>query len=199
VKPSEPADGDDWRLLSRCAAGDSLAFDELVVRHQDRLYRVCARLLRDREEARDAVQEVLLKLFRKAGAMRPDGQLFTLLYRIAVNHCLNRMRRHRLVRFLPFAGGPPEDEGERAYDPPDSGADPARAAQAKERWRSLKRAIEALPPGQRVVLLLARFEGLSQRQIAQALGITEGAVESRLVRAMRALEKAQEKNGFGVS
>lgn len=202
MKPADEPEGDDWRLLSRCAAGDLAAFDALVERHQDRLYRVCARVLQDREEARDAVQDVFLKLFRKAGQLRSRGQLFSLLYRIAVNHCLNRLRRRRLVRFLPLAGGasaPGHDEGEVDFDPADSAADPARAAQAKERWRSLRRAIAALPPGQRVVLLLARFEGLSQREIAQALDITEGAVESRLVRAMRALEKSQEKTGFWVS
>jgi RNA polymerase sigma-70 factor (ECF subfamily) len=204
VEPGEPSgpgefsEGDDWRLLARCAAGDFSAFDALVGRHQDRLYRVCARVLGDREEARDAVQDVFLKLFRKAGELRPRGQLFTLLYRIAVNHCLNRIRRRRLARFLPFGGGA-EEETEVAFDPPDPRADPVHAAQAKERWHSLRRAIEELPPGQRVVLLLARFEGLSQREIARVLEISEGAVESRLVRAMRTLEKSQEKAGFGVS
>jgi RNA polymerase sigma-70 factor (ECF subfamily) len=202
VKPADTPEGDDWQLLSRCAAGDLAAFDALVGRHQERLYRLCARVLQDREEARDAVQDVFLKLFRKAGQLRSQGQLFSLLYRIALNHCLNRLRRRRLAKFLPFASGasaPGQDEGEVAFEPADSAADPARAAQAKERWRSLRQAIVALPPGQRVVLLLARFEGLSQREIAQALDITEGAVESRLVRAMRALEKSQEKTDFWVS
>ena len=61
---------------------------------------------------------------------------------------------------------------------------------ARERWARTRRAIDGLPENQRAVVLLARFEGLSQREIAEALGISEGAVESRLVRAMRTLREA---------
>ena len=69
-------------------------------RHHRRLLRVCERLLGDREEARDAVQEVLLKVLHKAGGFRPRALVSTWLYRIAVNHCLNVLRRRRLVRML---------------------------------------------------------------------------------------------------
>ncbi len=87
------------------------------------------------------------------------------------------------------------------FDPPDPAPDPAAALAARQRWLATRRAIDRLPDSQRTVLILARFEGLSYRQIAEVLGITEGAVESRLVRAMRrigALQDAgpaQEKSG----
>ena len=88
----------DWELLARVAAGDGDAYLPLVERHQERLLRLCERLLGEREEARDAVQEVFLKAFRHAASAEPRGQLFTWLYRIAVNHCLNRLRRRRIFR-----------------------------------------------------------------------------------------------------
>lgn len=180
-----------WDTLARVAAGETDAFAGLVAVHQERLLRLCERLLGDVEEARDATQEVFLKAFRKAGAFRPQGQVYTWLYRIAVNHCLNRLRRRRLVRFLRW-DDPPEDADAPAFDPPDPAADPAAALEARRRWWATRRAIEKLPAGQRAVLILARFEGLSYRQIAEVLGITEGAVESRLFRAMRRIEAAQE-------
>ena len=196
-----------WDALARVAAGETGAFAELVASHQERLLRLCERLLGDVEEARDAAQEVFLKAFRKAGDFRPQGQVYTWLYRIAVNHCLNKLRRRRLVRFLrwddaadPGNPGHPENTAEAPpFDPPDRAPDPAAALEARRRWSATRRAIARLPAGQRAVLVLARFEGLSYRQIAEVLGITEGAVESRLFRAMRRIEAAQETDSSQVS
>ncbi|HKV08313.1 MAG TPA: RNA polymerase sigma factor [Thermoanaerobaculia bacterium] len=186
-----------WDALARAAAGEADAFALVVERHQERLLRLCERLLGDLEEARDAAQEVFLKAYRNAAGARPEGQVYTWLYRIAVNHCLNKLRRRKIVRFLRWET--PEEGELPAFDPPDHGADPAAALEARRRWQATKRAIERLPENQRVVLILARFEGLPYRQIAQVLGITEGAVESRLVRAMRRIEAAQENEASTVS
>ena len=182
----------DRELLERVAGGDVEAFAPLVERHQARLIRLCERLLGDGEEARDAAQEIFLKVFRRAGSFRPEGQVFTWIYRIAVNHCLNRLRRRRLVRFFSLGGEEGEDGEERLLDPVDPGPDAFAALEARRRWQATRRAIDALPASQRAVLVLAKFEGLPYREIARALGITEGAVESRLVRAMRRLSSAQE-------
>ena len=183
--------------LARVAAGEANAFALVLERHQERLLRLCERLLGDPEEAKDAAQEVFLKAYRKAADVRPQGQVYTWLYRIAVNHCLNKLRRRKLVRFLRWE--PPEEGEAPAFDPPDSAADPAAALETRRRWQATRKVIGRLPENQRVVLILARFEGLSYQQIAQILGITEGAVESRLVRAMRRLEAAQENEASTVS
>jgi RNA polymerase sigma-70 factor (ECF subfamily) len=186
-----------WEALARVAAGDAEAFASLVDSHQERLLRLCERLLGDAEEARDAAQDVFLKAYRKAAAVRPQGQVYTWLYRIAVNHCLNKLRRRKLVRFLRW-----EDTEERdapAFEPPDEAADPAAALEARRRWRVTRRALARLPENQRSVVVLVRFEGLSYKQVAEVLDITEGAVESRLFRAMRRLEAAQEAAGSRVS
>jgi len=193
------ADDPDWELLSRVADGEADAFTPLVERHQDRLVRLCERLLGDREEARDAAQEVFLKAFRHAGGAEPRGRLFTWLYRIAVNHCLNRLRRRRIARFFSLSvPGDPAEEGAPPFDPPSDAPSPERALAERRRWAATRRAIDALPEGQRAVLVLAKFEGLSYREIAEALSITESAVESRLVRAMRRLVAAQDRQGAGV-
>jgi len=191
VSDERTAPDDDWAALARVAAGESGAFAPLVARHQDRVVALCQRFLGDREEALDAAQEVFLKVFRHAGRARPRGQLFTWIYRIAVNHCLNRLRRRKLARFfsLSSAGEAPEAP---ALDPPDDAPDAFAELAARERWRATRRALDALPENQRAVVILAKFEGLSQKQIAATLGISEGAVESRLVRAMRRLVAAQE-------
>ena len=183
----------DWELLALVAGGDGDAFTALVERHQDRLVGLCARWLGDREEARDAAQEVFLKVYRHAAKAEPRGQFFTWLYRIAINHCLNHLRRRRIARFFSLQGlGAGRQSGgagrdDVAFDPADGGPDAETELLARERWRETRKRLEQLPENQRVVVMLARFEGLSGREIAEVLGITEGAVESRLVRAMRRL------------
>jgi RNA polymerase sigma-70 factor (ECF subfamily) len=183
----------DWDVLTRVAEGDTESFGVLVERHQDRLIRLCERLLGDREEAREAAQEVFLKAFRKAAAYRPRGQVYTWLYRIAVNHCLNRLRRRKLVRFLSFGeAGPADEDREATFDPADEAPNAVTRVEARERWQRTRELIDKLPASQRAVLVLAKFEGFSYRQIAETLEITESAVESRLFRAMQRLLKAQE-------
>lgn len=193
----------DWGLLARAAGGDGDAFTDLVERHQERLIGLCSRWIGDREEARDAAQEVFLKVFRHADRVDPRGRFFTWLYRIAINHCLNQVRRRRIVRFFSLQGlGAGRNDGEgrvgiAAFDPADAGPDAETALLARDSWRRTRECLERLPENQRVVVVLAKFEGLSGREIAEALGITEGAVESRLVRAMRRLAP-QEARASGV-
>src|SRR4029077_5624171 len=118
-----------------------------------RLVRLCARLLRDADEAQDAAQEVLLRAFRSAGSYEPRGQVFTWLYRIAVNHCLNRLRRRRLVQFLSLRR-PETSEDATEVDPPDEAPGFERALAAREDWKAMRVAIGALPANQQAVLLL---------------------------------------------
>lgn len=188
-----------WSELARVARGEADAFAGLVERHQERLLRLCERLLGDVEEARDATQDVLLKAYRKAAEVEPRGQVYTWLYRIAVNHCLNKLRRRKLVRFLRFgASGGPDGEEPLSYEPADETPGPEEAMAARRRWAATRKAIDRLPENQRAVLVLVRFEGMAYKQVAEVLGITEGAVESRLFRAMRRLEGAQDSPGSTV-
>ena len=185
----------DLQTLREVAGGDLEAFSALVERHQGRLHALCERMLGDREEARDAVQEVYIKIFEKAGGFRPRGQVFTWIYRIAVNHCLNKLRRRKIVRFFSLGG---ETDDGPVFEPRDEAAGPEKRMQMRERWAVTRRSLDALPASQKPVVILAKFEGMSYRQIAEVMGISEGAVESRLVRAMRHLRSAQEKAFSGV-
>jgi RNA polymerase sigma-70 factor (ECF subfamily) len=193
---ARPGDG-EWSDLRSAADGDQGAFERVVRRHQERLHRLCLRMLHDPGEAEEAVQEVFLKVYRRARALEPRGQLYTLLYRVASNHCLNVLRRRRIVRFLPLlASAPAAEEGAGpgvAADPADPAPDAPERIDSARRWRQVRRGIERLPPSQRAVLVLVKLEGLSYREAADTLAITVGAVESRLFRAMRSLEAALEE------
>ncbi len=184
------------RVLARVADGDVESFAILVQRHEKRLVGLCERMLGNPDDAREAAQEVFLKAFRKAGSYKPSGQVYTWLYRIAVNHCLNQMRRRRIARFLPFGEvlrkAEDNDSDGPVYDPEDPAPDAEKRLAARRLWQQTRARIDALPAGQRAVLILAKFEGLSYREIAEVLDVTESAVESRLFRAMQRLRTAQE-------
>lgn len=186
----------DLGILQRVAAGDVESFGVLLERHEKKLQQLCFRLLGDAEAARDAVQEVFLKAFRNAAGFKPQAKVSTWLYRIAVNHCFNRLRRRKLLKFLSFGEmtKPGEEGDELELDPPDASPDAETVLAARERWKATREAIDALPENQRSVLVLAKFEGLAYKEIAQVLEISEGAVESRLVRAMRTLQAAAAKS-----
>ncbi len=189
----EEADERDRMALAQAANGNVDAFALVVAHHEKRLIGLCGRMLGNVDAGRDAAQETFLKAFRKAGSYRPNGRVFTWLYRIAVNHCLNQLRRRRIVRFLSLGDRAAANEHPDVVvaEPVEAGPGPWRHVVARRRWSRVRSAIDRLPPGQRAVLVLAKFEGLRYREIAQVLEITEGAVESRLFRAMRRL--AQEK------
>jgi RNA polymerase sigma-70 factor (ECF subfamily) len=180
----------DWQVLELVAKGDREAFTRLVERHQQRVLTLCHRLLDDRDEALDASQEVFLKAFREARRFEPKARVSTWLHRIATNHCLNRLRRRAILRWVPFVSEG-EDGEDRVFEPIAETADPDQQWAARRELAAVRRAVSHLPPNQRVVLALVRFEGMSYRQAAETLGITEGAVESRLVRAMRRLQAAR--------
>lgn len=189
---SEATADPDWELLVAAGRGDDDAFAVLVERHRERIAALCHRFLEDRDEALDAAQEVFLKAWREARRFEPRARVSTWLHRIAVNLCLNRLRRRAVLRFVPFVGTGDDGE-ERSFDPVDPLADPEAELTHRRALGEVRKAIRALPASQRAVLVLVRFEGMSYRDAAETLGITEGAVESRLVRAMRRLSAARQR------
>ncbi|MCG8463074.1 MAG: RNA polymerase sigma factor [Holophagales bacterium] len=194
VPPSAPGSSDpDAGVLARVAEGDVESFGLLVERHERRLFGLCHRMLGSGEEARDTVQDVFLDAFRNASRFEPRGRVYTWLYRIAVNRCLKRLRRRKIVRFLSFgeAAAPGEAEETAELDPAEPSLDPEARLAERRRWLRTRERIDRLPSSQRTVLILAKVEGLSYREIARVMEITESAVESRLVRAMRKLSEGR--------
>lgn len=168
------ADAED-RLALRCRSGELAAFDELVARYQLRLFRFAYRLLRDRAEAEDAVQETFVRAFRALPAYRPDGFFSSWIYRIALNECRRRMRGRRPTVGLEFA--PPTDQR----------PDPQQAVLTHERNRQLREAVDALPEHYRLVMQFFYFEEMSVEQVARALDVSISAVKVRLHRGRERL------------
>lgn len=174
-------------LIARARQGDREAFDRLVRLHLPRVWAVVWRMLRQREDTEDVVQEVFLAAFQGLPAYRGEARLSTWLHRIAVSRAINHLQRAEerasrarvhlddVLDALPVVAGP--------------GASPLQALQAGELQRRLADCLGRLPAPFRAILALRDVEEAPYEGIAKTLGIALGTVRSRLARARLALRQ----------
>jgi len=182
---------EDERLVARCQAGEREAFDELVARHQDRIYNLCFWMLHDRDEAADAAQDAFVRAFRALPNFRGESAFSTWLHRIAVNVSLDASaRRKKAPQSLSSVGS--DDDDKPALDPADSSPGPAEIAARRERRQLVRAALAELQEHHRVVLVLFDIEGRTYEEAAERLELPMGTIKSRLNRARAALRVALE-------
>jgi RNA polymerase sigma-70 factor (ECF subfamily) len=175
-------DVDDATLVTRARDGDMAAFEMLLRRHSDRVYRLALRMLGDRAEAEDVTQEVFVTAWRRLAGLSDPAAVRTWLFRITHRHCLTLLRKRKGRRTDPTT--PLPDFGAPVGHAKNHGSsDPQRAAEAGAGLDALRRALAQLPPPQRAVWLLAEVDGLSYAEIAIVIGASEEAVRGRLSRA----------------
>jgi RNA polymerase sigma-70 factor (ECF subfamily) len=167
-------------LIARARAGNRNAFGELVRRHSQRVYGMSFRILKNREDAEDNVQNVFCKAFSKIGQFEGNSQFSTWLIRIAVNEALMMLRKRRPEEAVSVDEERELDGGDTSSEPRDSHADPERRYLTKE---LTTKAFEALHPTLKYTFLLQKGEGWTSRELATALDITPELVKSRVFRA----------------
>ncbi|MDA3630236.1 sigma-70 family RNA polymerase sigma factor [Saccharopolyspora sp. WRP15-2] len=176
----------DAVLAERIAAGDDAAFEQLVHRCSAPLLGMALRMLGDRADAEDVVQDAFLTVWRRAGELVEPAALRTWLFQIARRRCLVVLRSRRTRRTEPV-WSVPEQRSVAGGAPL---ADPERAVEAGAGVIELLRALGDLPPPQRQVWVLAELDGLSYLEIGERIGAGEQAVRGRLFRARTALAEA---------
>ena len=180
---------DDADLLARLRAGDRSAIDVLMTLYADRVYRLAYGVTRNEADAHEVVQDVFVTVFRKHASFEGRSAVSSWIYRITMNAALNtrRGKRHEvetpLDAALPTFHADGHRNGDRAYLVADWTQTPEAEALSSETRAVLGRAIEALPDHYRVVLILRDVEGLSNEEVAAAVGDSVGSVKSRLHRA----------------
>jgi RNA polymerase sigma-70 factor (ECF subfamily) len=175
---------DDHRLITDCLKGKTEAFSELVRRYQDRLYNTVYRYVGHLEDAQDVVQDTFLNAYQSLNNFKLESQLFTWLYRIAINTAISHKRKKRAAVSLDTGRN-----GEAGIEPFD-GSDLNRPGQALERAeeeRRIQDALNRLSAEHRIVLILKDMEDLKYEEIADILEVPIGTVRSRLHRARQEL------------
>ncbi|MBW2278211.1 MAG: sigma-70 family RNA polymerase sigma factor [Deltaproteobacteria bacterium] len=178
-------------LIRKLRDRDERAFREMVETHRDRVFNLTFRMLGNREEAEDVAQEVFITVFKSIDSFRGDAKLSTWLYRIAANHCKNRIKY--LARRHDRDKAPYDEKSERAIAGASSGPAPAprpdRQLEGLELERLMQQAIASLEEDHRLLIVLRDVEELSYEEICDITGLREGTVKSRLHRARMALRK----------
>jgi RNA polymerase sigma-70 factor (ECF subfamily) len=183
--PAGAPEVDDRELIRRCQAGDIAAFEPLVEKYRQRVWRLAYQVLRDREEAWDCAQEAFVRAYSSLSSFRGQSAFYTWLFRITVNVATDR-HRSRGARTRALGGDPiPEEEWERTAIDTERGPDEA-AVQAEQRER-IRAALESLPVKARTIIMLSDVEGLSYKEIAEVLNCPIGTVMSRLHNARKRL------------
>jgi RNA polymerase sigma-70 factor, ECF subfamily len=170
----------DAVLVARIADGDVAAFEQLVRRYSDGAYRLALRMLGDRTDAEDAVQDAFIIVWRRVEGITAPDALRTWLFQVVRRQCLIVLRRRRKRRTEPVDIVP---EHRLALGTAIPVRDPQRVAEAGAGVVALRRALAGLPTVQRDVWLLAEVDGLSHWEISQRVGAGEQAVRGRLARA----------------
>jgi RNA polymerase sigma-70 factor (ECF subfamily) len=180
--PDDPAQRRDITLLDRARDGDLDAFNDLVGLYQDQLFALVVRMVPDRDQASDCVQEAFFSAFRNLSSFR-GGSVKSWLNRICVNAAMDTQRARKRRPAQPY----PELDDESWQPPAGEDADPERTAMGAERSRALAGALSRITDDQRVAIVLYDVEGFDYAEIADMTGVSLGTVKSRIHRGRLAL------------
>lgn len=173
---------DDLALAERCRAGDFEAFEALYREHSSRLFGLTVRMLGNRTDAEDMLQDIFLAAHRKLESYRGDARLGTWLFRLAMNQCLDHLRS-KSARMTQATSSLDDDN---AMEPAALGSGPAVGAVQQI---DLERAIARLPEGCRAAFLLHDVEGFEHKEVGSMLGISEGTSKSQVHKARLKMRK----------
>jgi RNA polymerase sigma-70 factor (ECF subfamily) len=192
-----PQERDEYAELVRtAAAGDRAALEQLLLRAQAAAWRFSRIVCGGAGDAEDAMQEALIKTYRYVGRIRQPEAFRPWLYRTVRNACLMGRRKKvgepaKLESLEDVLRAP---ERPRGLDIASSGLDPEQLAANATLRRRLRKALESLPPAQRAVVVLREMEGLSTREVAGIMGISEDNVKTRLHRARLQLQASLDRD-----
>jgi RNA polymerase sigma-70 factor, ECF subfamily len=185
--------GDDLALVHASKLGDVGAFEELVKRYDRKLFRIAQHLMHNREDAEDVVQETFLKAFLHLDQFREDSKFSTWLIRITLNQSLMKLRKQRPAREVSIDRDFQSEEDSIPIDVADWAPNPEELYRAAELREILRKTLQELGEGLRVVFVLRDIEGLSTAQTAEALGLSLTALKARSFRARLQLRERLSK------
>lgn len=181
----------DQELVKRSIQGDGQAFDELVLKYQNKVYALAFRYMSNEDDAYDMSQETFIKAYRSLRSFKGDSSFSTWIYRIATNVCLDEIRR-RKRRVVPLSLDEPVatldgDEVEREIADVSLSAD--RVYEQKELSQTIQKLLDEMKPEHKTAIILRDMMELSYEEIAEVLNCSIGTVKSRINRARSIFQK----------
>ena len=176
---------DDEMLVAQFKSGNQKAFDELMKRYERKIFGYLLRSVRNYEDAEELTLEVFFKAYRALGSWEPKAKFTTWLYTIASNLSIDY---HRSKARQPVYILEDEEAIETKLVASDISSNPEKQLEDKERGRLIRNAVDELSAKQKTVFMLARYEGMQIKEVAETLGMAEGTVKIHLHRAIKKLQ-----------
>ena len=177
------------QLIRRAQQGDNVAFEELLLLHQNKVYNLCLRMSANPDDALDLSQEAFLRAWRSLGQYQFEASFSTWLFRLTSNICIDFLRRKKRRQETSLTESYDDSDEGAELSVPDAQPGPEQQAMTNETKIELARAMEQLSPEHREILQLRVIEDLQYEQIADILGVRVGTVKSRLARARLSFRK----------
>ncbi len=181
-------DHSNTALVQKAVQGDREAFNKIVQRYRGQIYGFIFRMVKNREEAEDLVQETFIKAYRALGSFNTEYAFSTWLYKIATNNCIDHFRKRRLKTYSLDKPIQSKD-GELARDFPDTAQGPETGLISREKTLQIQKAINSLPEKYKQAILLRHARDKSYEEIAKELDLPLGTVKVRIFRAREMLKK----------
>lgn len=182
----------DLKLVERSKEGDLAAFEELVRMYQKQIYNLGYRMMGNEEDASDITQEAFLKAYKSIKKFNAKSSFGTWIYRIAVNVCIDELRKRKKTKLYPIVHNDDLDEkGHKLVV--DTNDLPEERMEKRETRKKVRQAINRLPEDHRAVIVLRDIQERSYQEIADILGLNIGTVKSRINRARSSLKEEIQK------
>ncbi|MDX8339997.1 sigma-70 family RNA polymerase sigma factor [Draconibacterium sp. IB214405] len=175
----------DSQLIEQIRENNDLAFRALINKYKNLVYNTAFRLVRNSEDAEDIFQDVFLEIYKSCDAVRFEEDLTMWIYKIAYNKSISFLRRKNPAK---VSKNDDDIADNQLNDNLIEKNNPAKQLEQKENISTLYQLIDQLPENQKKILLLHKFEGLSQKEICEQLGMSEHSVESLIYRARKNLK-----------
>ncbi len=175
-------------LIKQAIDGDEKAYKKLLENYRAAIYNLLYRMVRNKEETEDLVQEAFMKAFSALPSFNEEYAFSTWLYKIAINNCIDHMRKKKLKTYS-INKPVQSNDGELRREFPDSSMSPDRQILTEERSKLIDEAIQGLPENYKIAIILRHTEEKSYEEIAEILSIPLGTVKARIFRAREMLKK----------
>lgn len=187
---------EEFEIISDILKGDKEKFRLLIEKYKQMVFRTCIGFVHDKDDADDLTQEVFIQAYKSLSKFKMESAFSTWLYRISVNASLNKIRKTSGRSFSHRLGSvfSKEDKNDPLFLASDM-EDPESILIRQEHSQWLQKALDSLPGNQRTAIILSKYDDLPQKEIAEVMDITEGAVEALLQRAKKNLRKRLSGSG----
>jgi len=186
-------EGIEKELIKEAKLGNMGAFESLIIRYESKVYNIAYKMFNNEEDAKDVSQEIFIKLYRNLIKFNEQSKFSTWLYRVAVNTCLDEIRKRKKDKENLTSNVYETEDGEIEREIPSTYNMPEAELIKNDRIEKLRYALTLIKEDHRSVIVLKDLEGYSYNEIADTLNITIGTVKSRISRARESLKETLEQ------